>query len=170
MSGRNARSPIAALAMVGALMLPPGGKVSLTLSGAKSGTFAMTEGGFCNTSATFGKLTIHAFGFASNNSQWSVSIASSTGMPKTGVNAIGEKVTATLIDKTTGKEPQSWQRYEARDGSVTFTRAEDGGVAGTFAFSAVAASPSRDGKVVMAKGTFEGGEAAGCARAAKGRP
>lgn len=32
-----ARSPLAALAMMGALILPPGGKVSLTLSGAKSG-------------------------------------------------------------------------------------------------------------------------------------
>lgn len=161
---------IGSLAMVAVLILPPGGKVSLTLSGAKSGTFTMTEAGFCNTSATFGKMTIHAFGFGSNNSQWAVTIASSTGMPKVGANAIGSAVTATLIDKTSGKEPKDQQRYEARDGMVTFTRSDAGGVAGTFAFNALASGPARNGKVLTAKGTFEGGVAQGCERAATGRP
>lgn len=170
MIARMRSRPVSSLAMVAVLMLPPGGKVSLTLSGAKSGTFTMTEAGFCNTSVTFGKMTIHAFGFGSNNAQWAVTIATSTGMPKVGTNVISSAVTATLIDKTSGKEPKDQQRYEARDGTVTFTRSDAGGVAGTFAFNAVASQPARDGKVVSAKGTFEGAEAAQCANAAKGRP
>ncbi|MDB4907730.1 MAG: hypothetical protein JWO05_2514 [Gemmatimonadetes bacterium] len=157
------------LAALASLALASGGRVSMTLSGGKSGSVEMHDGGFCTTSATFGKMTISVFAFAANNEQWAVKIASSKGAPTSGSHVIGDGVvTAGVTDKTTGKEPVRWTRYEATEGTVTFSRIDATHVTGSFKFSAAAKGGA--GKVVRAEGTFDAGQAAGCEGAAKGPP
>ena len=94
-------------------------------------------------------------------------------MPKTGGHAIGpsgDGVAAGLIDKTTGKTPSEWVRYEGNSGTVTLSRADSTHVAGSFKFSANQSWPAAPGgKPVSADGTFEATVTEGCNEAAKPR-
>lgn len=160
---------VAAFATVTSLSLAPGGRVSMTLSGGKTASVEMHDAGFCTTSATFGKMTINVFAFAATNAQWAVKIESSKGAPTSGSHTIGDGVlTAGVTDKTTGKEPVQWTRYEATEGTVTFSRIDATHVTGSFKFAAKARGAG--GKTVTAEGTFDAGQAAGCEGAAKGAP
>jgi hypothetical protein len=163
------------LSVAAVLTIASGGRVSMTITGAKSGSVEMRDAGFCNTSASLGRTTMHIFAFTANNSEWAVTIGSTNGMPKAGSHKIAPShpadvtVTARLIDKTVGKSASEWVRYEASAGTVTFSRVDSTHVAGSFRFTAKPTWPAPGGKAVTADGTFDGSPADGCADAARPR-
>ena len=172
MIGAALKFPVAALAAA-FLVTVAGGKVGLKVSGAVTGAADITDAGFCVTHVAMGKDSLHVFAFAGNNVAWGVSITSASGMPKVGAHAIDgsvKAVKATVIDKRTGKAPREWQHYDAVDGTVTLTRADAGGVAGSFKFNAAPTMPKSTGGSVAAEGTFEAAQMDGCDAAKRGKP
>lgn len=150
------------------------GRVSMTVSGAKSGSVEMRDAGFCVATARLGKETMRIFSFAANNATWGLVIGSTTGMPGASTRMIGAThprgVTARLIDKTSAKRSSEWTRYEALEGTVTFSRADSAHVSGSFSFKGHASWPRTNTGSIRADGTFDAAPGAGCSDAPKARP
>ena len=145
-----------------------GGRVSGTITGARSGNVETRDVSFCATSVTAGQTKMEIFALAANNEAWGVRVTSSRGMPAVGDHVIDstdyKSIGAGLVDKTTGKAIGDWQQYKAKSGTVTITRADTARVIGSYRFTATPTSPAADGPTVSTDGTFDAPMATNCQR------
>lgn len=159
-------SKIASTALATLSLLTTGGRISMTLSGAKTAAVEIRDAGFCVTDASLGRTTMHMFAFAGNNPAWGLTISSSNGMPGVGDHVVdpasSQAVRAGLIDKSSGADRAGWERYTATGGNVTISRADAGHVAGSFKFTARPLGAPTSAPTVTAEGTFEATPTDGC--------
>lgn len=155
----------------GARALVAAGRVSMTLSGAKSASVEMRDAGYCVTTAARGKTTMHVFAVSASNKAWAVTIGSTSGLPAARSHTIDVAhtggVTARLVDRESASTPDLAVRYEASAGTVTFSRVDSAHVAGSFKFTARPAWPAPEGKTLTADGTFDAPALEHCARPAE---
>ncbi|HUP89999.1 MAG TPA: hypothetical protein VM100_11625 [Longimicrobiales bacterium] len=143
-----------------------GGNLSATISGAKTARAEINDIGFC-VGAPIAQLdNISIFALAGNNGDWGVSITGKQGAPTVGTHAIADgsptSYTASVVDKSTGKEPAEWQRYEATSGSVSFTAVSPSKVEGTYTIKATPQGPATSGPAVDVTGNFAAPATTGC--------
>lgn len=143
-----------------------GGHMTAQISGAKTASADIHDAGFCVTSAAIGKDTMHIFSLGANDASWSVTITGMEGTPTLGAHKIVAQGTsgysAGVSDKTTGKEPATWQRYAASSGSVTFTSVSASKVEGSYTLQAAPEGPQTTGPPVDVTGTFSAPVTKGC--------
>lgn len=145
-----------------------GGRVSATITGGKTATAEMHDVSFCNSSVKAGNMSMEIFALAANDASWGFSIGNASGMPTVGEHVVDSTnykgISASLVDKTTGKTSAEWQQYKAMSGSITVTRADSVRVVGSYHVRASPTSPSTSGAPVVSDGTFDAPIATSCAR------
>ena len=145
-----------------------GGRVSATITGGTMATAEMHDVAFCNSSVKAGNMSMEIFALAANDASWGFSIGNARGMPTVGEHVIDstnyQGISASLVDKTTGKTSAEWQQYKAMSGTITVTRADSVRVVGSYHLSATPTSPSTARARVESDGTFDAPIATSCAR------
>lgn len=159
MTAGGVRSLSAVLATVALTSAGAGGRVSMTLSGARSGSVEMRDAGFCVRTGTRGRTVMHLFTVSASNKEWTLTIGSTNGMPASRTHKIDGShpggVTARLVDRESSATPALAVRYEASTGTVTFSHVDSAHVAGSFKFTGRPAWPAPDNKALTADGTFD---------------
>lgn len=146
-----------------------GGRVQGTVSGARSGSTAMTDVSFCVTDVSAGSIAMKIFALAANNRDWALNITNTQGMPTVGEHQVDPAgVDGGIIDKSTGDQPSEWQQYKTTGGTVTFTAADAQHVAGSYKLTGTPSYPKSSGPAVTMEGTFDAPPARDCDLAAAG--
>ena len=127
-----------------------GGPFEINVTGAKTGNASGRDATFCVS-----KGEMVTFSLSMVERKWAVSVGGLGDRPAVGQHALisdmSKGLTAQLMDKTTGTEPQEWGYHDATSGTLTITRSDDSKLEGTYELTA---APSSGGEL-RAKGKFE---------------